>query len=176
MGWRAMAAGAFPLVYLALALPMPAKLTWELTYHLRIGITEAAARASQVIGWNVVRDGLELVVDNYRLAVKEACSGMNSLISLTAIGMIYIYIRRAPPWGYIGAMLVPVFGFAVLGNFTRVMVLIALTHFFGDEVAQSYLHETAGLVTFTIALLGVIGVDALVAPLVLRSAPREAAA
>ena len=175
MGWRALLKGGFPLFYLGLSLPMPAHLTWLATYHLRIGITEAAAQASQILGWSVARDGLELAVDNYRLAVKEACSGMNSLISLSAIGLVYVYIRRSPPWSYTAAMLAPILLFAIAGNFARVMVLIALTHFFGDAVAQSYLHETAGLVAFTIALLGVIGLDALIAPRVLRSSAGAAA-
>ncbi len=176
MGWRSLVKGSFPLVYLALALPTPAGLTWQLTYRLRIGVTEAATGLCQLLGWSVARDGLEIVVDNYRLAVKAACSGMNSLISLSAIGLIYVYIRRSPPWGYLAAMMPAIIGFAVLGNFVRVMVLISLTHFFGDAVAQSYLHETAGLVTFSIALLGVIGLDAVLAPRVLRHEAAGAAA
>ena len=57
----------------------------------------------------------------------------------------------------------------------RVLILIALTHYFGDAVAQSYLHETAGLVTFVVALLGVMAVDAVAAPLILKAKYRSAA-
>jgi exosortase/archaeosortase family protein len=107
--------------------------------------------------------------------VRDACSGMNSLVSLSAIGLVYIYLRRTPTWWYFAVMAIPIVALAIFGNFLRVLVLIALTHFFGDAVAQSYLHEGAGLVTFMGDLLGVIAIDAIVAPLVLKTA-REAAA
>ena len=38
-----------------------------------------------------------------------------------------------------------------------------LSHFFGDAVAQSYLHQSAGVLTFVVALLGVIAFDAVAA-------------
>ena len=164
LGSRSLAQGWFPLAYLLFALPVPYTVTWTLTSHLRLWVTEAAVATYQAFGFNIVRDGLNILVDQYELAVKEACSGMNSLISLSAIGLLYINIRRAPPWWYYAIMIAPIVALAVFGNFVRVLVLIALTHYFGDAVAQSYLHETAGLVTFLVALLSVIGFDAVAAP------------
>lgn len=174
VGIRGMAKGWFALAYLIFALPAPYTLTWMLTNHLRLGITQAAVAFYRALGFSIVRDGLDILVDQYVLAVREACSGMNSLVSLSAIGLVYIYIRRAPPAWYFLIMAVPLVCFAILGNFVRVLVLIALTHYFGDAIAQSYLHETAGLVTFLVALFGVIALDAAVAPLALSR--RQAAA
>jgi exosortase len=172
LGKASLVRGWFPLAYLIFALPMPYTLTWMLTSHLRLWITQAAVATFQLFGVAIVRDGLTILVDQYELAVAEACSGMNSLISLSAIGLVYIYIRRSPRWWYFALMALPIIGFAVIGNFVRVLVLVAMTHFFGDAVAQSFLHETAGVITFVVALLGVIGVDAMLAPFVLR-APAE---
>jgi exosortase len=171
LGSRAMAKGWFALAYLVFALPAPYTLTWLLTSHLRLWITAAAVATYQAMGFSIVRDGLNILVDQYELAVQEACSGMNSLISLSAIGLVYIQIRRAAPWWYFALMAFPIVGFAIFGNFVRVLALIALTHYFGDAVAQSYLHETAGLVTFSVALLGVMGIDAVAYPLLLGRAP-----
>jgi exosortase len=165
--------GWFPLAFLLFALPAPYMVTWALTSHLRLWVTEAAVVTWRLFGVSIVRDGLNILVDQYDLAVQEACSGMNSLISLSAIGLIYIHIRRSPPWWYYAVMALPIIGFAVFGNFVRVCVLIALTHFFGDAVAQSYLHETAGLVTFVTALLGVIGLDAVLGPALMRTEARR---
>ncbi len=169
VGWPGLRKGWFPLLYLVFALPAPYTLTWTLTSHLRLWITQAAVALFQTLGFSIVRDGLNIFVDQYELAVKEACSGMNSLISLSAIGLIYLHIRRAPPPWYIALFAVPIVGFAILGNFARVAILILLTRGFGDAVAQGFLHQTAGLATFAVALLGVMGLDAIAAPFLLSS-------
>lgn len=176
VGWRGLQAGWFPLAYLIFALPVPYTASWQLTSHLRLWITECAVGLFQHFNFSIAQDGLDILVDQYRLAVKEACSGMNSLVSLSAIGFVYLYIRRSPPWWYLASWTLPIIGFAVLGNFARVLILILLTHFFGDAVAQSFLHEGAGLAMFLVALMGVIGIDALVAGRVLKSPPSRALA
>jgi exosortase len=165
IGLDGLARGWFPLVYLIFALPPPYALSWFLTSHLRLLITEAAVALFQAFGFSIVRDGLNIMIDQYDLAVQNACSGMNSLFSLTAVGLVYIYLRRGSNWWYIAAMLPPIIMFAIFGNFVRVVVIVALTHYFGDAVAQGILHEGTGFLTFLVALAGVIAVDAFVAPL-----------
>ena len=174
VGKRGLKVGWFPLAYLLFALPVPYTASWQLTSHLRLWITECAVGFFQQMNFAIAQDGLDILIDQYRLAVKEACSGMNSLVSLSAIGFVYLYIRRSPPWWYLAAWAIPIVGFAILGNFTRVLILILLTHYFGDAVAQSFLHEGAGLAVFLVALVGVIGIDAIVAGRVLNFVPSRA--
>ena len=175
LGARSLARGWFPLAYLIFALPAPYTLTWLLTSHLRLWITQAAVATFQAFGFSIVRDGLNILVDQYELAVRDACSGMNSLVSLSAIGLVYIYLRRSPQWWYFAVMAIPIVVVAIFGNYLRVCVLVALTHYFGDAVAQSYLHEGAGIVTFVADLVGIIAIDAIAAPILIR-APRAASA
>ena len=160
--------GWFPLAYLVFALPAPYTLTWTLTSHLRLWLTEATVALFQRFDFSIVREGLNIFVDQYELAVEDACSGMNSLFSLSAIGLIYIYLRRSPPPFYLMIFALPIVALAILGNFVRIAILVLLTHFAGDAVAQGYLHQGAGLATFAVALFGVIGLDALAAPLLLN--------
>ena len=49
----------------------------------------------------------------------------------------------------------------MIGNIIRIITLILLTHFYGDEVAQGFLHETAGLFLFAVALVLVFLLDML---------------
>ena len=156
--------GGFALAYLLFALPLPYTVVWMLTAHLRLWVTEASVSIARLLGLSIVRDGLNILVDQYELAVQEACSGMNSLFSLSAVGFLYLQLRRSPPGWYILVMAGPIVAFALFGNLVRILCLIGLTHFFGDAVAQSFLHESAGLLTFATALLGVMGLDALLAP------------
>ncbi len=159
VGASGLARGWFPVAYLIFALPPPYTLSWFLTVHLRLLITEASVRIFQAMGFSIVRDGLNILIDQYNIAVQDACSGMNSLFSLTAVGLVYLYLRRGSKWWYLALMIVPIIVFAIAGNLARVMAVIALTHYFGDAVAQGYLHESAGFLAFLVALLGVVGVD-----------------
>ncbi len=168
VGARGLRAGGFPLAYLVFALPIPFFITHTLTTHLRLWITEAIVQLFQACGLTIVKDGLTLMVDQYQLSVEDACSGLNSLFSLSAIGVVYVYLRRAGQPLYYGLMLAPIVGFATLGNFVRIAMVVLITHVFGDAVAQSLLHETIGFVTFAVSLGGVIALDALVGPLLAR--------
>lgn len=174
VGRQGLRQGWFALVYIVLALPVPYTVSWELTSHLRLWVTEAAVAFYRALGFIVVRDGLNIQIDQYVLAVQEACSGMNSLFSLSAIGLMYLHLRRGPTWWYTGIMLIPIVLFAIIGNFARIVVLIALTHYFGDAVGQSFLHESAGVVTFLVALLGVAAVDAALAPILMAGRSKHA--
>jgi len=179
LGVRGLWAGGFPLAYLVFALPIPFFISHALTTHLRLAITQATVDLFQLFGVVIVRDGLTLMVDQYQLSVADACSGMNSLFSLSAIGLVYVYLRRPGRPLYYALMLAPIVGFAIFGNFVRIAIVVLLTHVFGDAVAQSLLHETIGFVTFAVSLGGVIALDALTGrwlarrrPTVLTAAPQ----
>jgi exosortase/archaeosortase family protein len=70
-------------------------------------------------------------------------------------------------------LIFPLVALAIFANFIRILVLIALTHAFGDAVAQGWLHETAGFATFAVAMLGVVGGETLVARVALQRPRRR---
>jgi exosortase/archaeosortase family protein len=57
------------------------------------------------------------------------------------------------------ALLVP--PIAILANLARVIILLLITHAWGDAVAQGLLHRGAGLMMFLVALAGLLASDAL---------------
>lgn len=163
VGARGLREAAFPLVYALLAVPPPGSLIASLTTGLRLANTTGAVDLLNGFGLPVAREGLVLFVDQYKIAVVEACSGINSIISLTAIGFFYVYARGRPMTPVIAAASwAVVLVMAIVGNFARVLTIILLTHFFGDGAAQGPLHEVSGFVTFAVALGGIVLVDYLV--------------
>jgi len=163
-GTRGLKAGGFPLVFLIFALPVPFFISHALTTHLRLSITQAVVKLFETFGFEIEKDGLTIMIDQYQLAVEDACSGMNSLFSLSAMGLVYLYLRRPGRPIYLTLMLGPIIGFAIFSNFVRIAVLVLITHLYGDAVAQSLLHETTGFIIFAVALSGIFLVDALAAP------------
>ena len=108
----------------------------------------------------------------YLLLVEDACSGMNSLVGLVAISLFYIYLLRNASWKYSIGLTVLVIPIALLANMIRIIVLVLLTYFFGDGVAQGFLHSVAGLFLFATALILVFAIDNLLARIFLRSKDR----
>lgn len=60
-----------------------------------------------------------------------------------------------------------------MANIIRIVTLVLLTYFFGDAVAQGFLHMAAGIFLFVTALLLVFAVDNLMSRLL---KPKGAAA
>jgi exosortase/archaeosortase family protein len=94
--------------------------------------------------------------------VKDACAGLNSLFSLTAISLFYIYLRHNASWRYALFLLLLVVPIAVFANIMRVIILVLITHYWGEAAAQGFLHNSAGMLMFVIALLGIFAIDSAV--------------
>ncbi|WP_372785094.1 exosortase V [Phenylobacterium sp.] len=158
----------FPLFYLGFAIPPPAWLIDRITAPLKQFVSEVAMRSLYGVGYPVSREGVTIYVSKYQLLMEDACSGMNSLVGLTAISLLYIYLLRGASVRYSLLMTAFVIPIAILGNILRVMILILLTYYFGDEVAQGFLHYTAGFLLFAIDLMLVFAVDSLLVRIVPR--------
>ncbi|MDO6413533.1 exosortase V [Sphingomonas sp. BIUV-7] len=170
IGTRAMRVLWFPILYFAFLFPPPDSLVAAITQPLKLGISREAVNLLSLFGMSVSRTGVIIQVDQYDILVAAACAGMNSIISLSAIGLFYIYIRHNANWRYSALLILAILPVAVLANFVRVLVLILITYFFGDAAAQGFLHGFAGMTMFTVALLGIFAIDTLASPLRTRLA------
>lgn len=159
VGWRVLLSNWFPLLYLAFIVPPPEWLMDEITAPLKLFVSFVTTGMLQFVGVPVFREGVTLMVAQYQLLVEDACSGMNSITGLIAISMFYIYLLRNASWRYSLLLFLFVIPIAVMANIVRVSVLVLLTYFFGDAVAQGFLHMAAGLLLFTTALMLVFLTD-----------------
>ena len=166
IGIRAMREIWFAIFYFAFVFPPPDSMVAAVTQPLKLGISSAAvALLGDVFGFPIARTGVIIQVDQYDILVAAACAGLNSIISLSAIGLFYIYIRHNANWRYAVLLMLAILPIAVLANFVRVLVLILITYYFGDAAGQGFLHGLAGMLMFTVALLGIFGLDTLASPL-----------
>lgn len=149
----------FPFFYLGFIVPPPDWFIDRITAPLKHFVSYAATEPLHALGVPLSREGVTIFVAQYQLLVEDACSGMNSLVGLTAISLLYIYLMRGASWVYSLALLAMVIPIAIVANILRIVILITLTYFFGDEVAQGFSHFAAGLVLFATALLLVFAID-----------------
>lgn len=163
---------AFPLFYLALAVPPPGWLIAGITAPLQTLVSNVAGQIALLIGYPVARQGVLLFVGPYQLLVEEACSGLNSLFGLSAVSLLYIFLMHRASWRYSLLLLAAVLPIAILVNVIRILALIAITFRFGDAAAQGFLHSTTGLALFAAALALIFALDRLLEPLVRRFSAR----
>lgn len=155
----------FPLLYLAFTLPLPESFITAVTQPLKIAISETAVSLLYALGYPIAGSGVTIQIAQYQLLVAAACAGLNSLISLTAIGLFYVYIRHNANWRYAALLMLAIVPAAIFANFLRVIILILLTYYAGDAVAQGFMHNFAGVTMFVIAVLAIFLVDSLASPL-----------
>lgn len=154
----------FPIVYLGFVIPLPGWFLDTITLPLKEFVSEIVTGGLAAVGYPVGRMGVTLYIGSYQLLVEDACSGLNSLISLTAIGLFYVYLIRGSNPLYSLLLLAMVIPIAIAANCVRVSALVLITYHFGNAMAQGYLHNFAGMVTFVSALLFIFALDWLLTP------------
>lgn len=164
----------FPVIYMAFVVPIPGWVLTLVTAPMKEYVSLSATWLLGKAGYPIVREGVTLYVAQYQLLVEDACAGLNSLISLTAISLFYIYILHNASWRYALFLMLWIIPVALLANLVRVVILVLITYHMGNAAAQGFLHSTAGLVMFATALIGIFMVDGLMTP-VRRLLTRKAA-
>ncbi len=160
LGLRSLLANAFPFIYLGFLVPIPGWVIDQITSPLRMFVSVVSTSMLSWFGYPVDRYGIVITIAQYRLLVEDACSGMNSLIGLVAVMLFYIYVIHRASLRYALALTAAIIPIAVFVNIIRVLVLVLLTYYAGDAVAQGFLHVTTGLVLFAAALGLTILLDA----------------
>ena len=160
-GLAAQRALRFPLFFFLLALPYPAYWISSLTRPIKLFVSQATEFVLYNLDFPVGRDGVILALGPYRMLVADACSGLNSLVFLMALGLLYMHFTGHRPrwhWLLLAILLIPL---AIMANGVRVLMLALITYYLGDAAGQSFLHDAAGLVLYVSGFFGLLLVDSL---------------
>jgi exosortase len=164
IGWSGMRRLWFPLFYLAFIFPPPETIVAAVTLPMKMELSKAAIWFLGLFNYPIGGEGVQIFIGQYELLVAAACAGLNSIISLTAISLFYIYMRHQADWRYAGLLILFIIPVALIANFARVLTLILLTYHFGEAAAQGFLHNFAGLFMFGVALLVMYLIDETLRP------------
>ena len=163
-GTRALRAAWFPWLYLLFMVPLPATLVDAMTGPLKHMVSVLVVEGLHLVGYPIARSGVMITVGPYQLLVADACSGLNSMFSLAALGTLFIHVvaarRKVAHVALLVASIVPI---AFAANVVRVVVLVLVTYHLGDAAGQGFLHGAAGMVLMLVALAIFFGLDLLLA-------------
>ena len=160
-GARALRAVAFPLLFLAFMVPLPGVLVDGLTGALKEGVSFTVAEILYGAGLPVARSGVLLTLGQYQLLMADACSGLHSMFSLSALGLLFLHLTGRTGVPHNAIMLAAILPVAFAANVARVLALALVTYYLGDRAAQGFLHDLAGLLLFVVALVLLFALDAL---------------
>lgn len=151
----------FMLLFIVYLVPLPGIFIDAITGPLKQHISSIAEQILYAAGYPIARSGVVLTVGQYQLLVADACSGINSMFSLSAIGLLYLYLMQRKSWIHNGIILASLLPIAFCANIIRVMFLVLVTYHFGDSAGQGFLHGFSGMVLFFFALISVLTLDAI---------------
>ena len=149
----------FPLLYLAFTLPPPDTVVAVVTQPIKIAISSSAVSLLHALGYPIASAGVTIQIAQYELLVAAACAGLNSIVSLAAICLFYVYLRHRNDVRSFVVVVMAIIPVAIFSNFVRVLVLILVTYYFGEAAAQGFIHDFAGLLMFAVALFTIFAVD-----------------
>ena len=151
----------FPLFFLLFMVPLPGILVGIITGPLKQDITGITVALLHWAGYPIGRSGVTITIGMYQLLVADACSGIRSIFSLSAMGLLYLYFMQYRSWSRNGLLIASFLPIAFVANLLRVIILVLITYHFGDEVGQGFIHKFAGALLFIVSLLFMVAFDAL---------------
>lgn len=158
-GGAALKAQWFALFFMLFMIPLPSSVVDLVTLPMKMAVSYVAEHVLYWVGYPIARTGVILQIGQYMLLVADACAGLHTLLTLEALGLLYLNIvRRDSTFRNIGLalLIVPI---SFTANVIRVMTLSLITYHFGDEAGQGFLHGFAGMVLFMSALILIISFD-----------------
>lgn len=159
LGPKALKAQWFALFFMLFMVPLPSAIVDVVTMPMKMAVSYAAEHVLFWVGYPIGRNGVILQIGQYMLLVADACAGLHTLLTLEALGLLYLNIvRRDSAIRNVGLALL-IIPISFTANVIRVMALSLITYHFGDEAGQGFLHGFAGMVLFLSALLLIIGFD-----------------
>lgn len=146
---------AFPLAYLAFAVPLP----FVDGLAVRLGTVTAggATVLVRLLGVAAVNEGGRVTLPSCSLVVGAPCSGVRSLVALLALAAVWAYGVRGNRAARIA--LLAAAPLAALSNLLRITSLLWVAERWGVDTALTYYHDFSGPIFFALALAGLLGLS-----------------
>lgn len=151
----------FPLFFMIFMIPLPGAIIDSITMPMKISVSYVAEFVLYGIGFPIARSGVILQIGQYQLLVADACAGLHTLMSLEALGLLYLNIVRSDSLFRNLTLAILIVPISFTANVIRVMTLTLITYYFGDAAGQGFMHGFAGMLLFVVALMLIIWVDSL---------------
>lgn len=154
-GWRVLRRVWFPIAFLAFAAPTFPVFINQVSFRLKTLAAFGSVQLAQGMGVAVSRQGMDLRFPSGVMTIEGACSGLNSLIALMAMGALFAHLGTGAPWRRVLLFLlaVPV---ALAANIVRLTGLCVYAALADTTRATGLFHDIGGFVLYGFALLALL--------------------
>ena len=152
-GWPLVRVFAFPLAFLIFSVPPPGWILDGLTVPLKSWVSDVVANLLYALGYPIAQNGVIIMIGPYELMVKDACSGMNSIFALSAIGIFYVYEFVPKGWIRKVVLILSIIPITVMANLFRVLALVLGSYYLGVDNIEGLFHDLTGIALFVFALV-----------------------
>jgi exosortase len=150
-GGRLLRAALPAWVLLWLVVPPPFELDRQLILWLQSLVAGWASGVLDLLGVYHVMAGNVVETGGRRLMVEEACSGVNSLFSVLAYTLFFVFLFRRPRV-HAGLLLAAAVAWVLVANVARVVGVAYFTTRWGFDLTQEARHQAFGALLFVLAL------------------------
>jgi exosortase len=154
-GVRSVVRWWLPFSLLALSVPLPAMVVGSIALPLQFRATEMGAALLEMRNVPVFMAGNVLHLPGQDLFVTEACSGLRSLASLLALGVLIGGLWLRYPISRLTLVLVTI-PLAMVLNGVRVFLTGFLVYYVDPSLGEGFMHMTEGWIIFVVAF-GILG-------------------
>jgi exosortase len=155
-GWKGVRFFAFPILFLAIAMPLPTFIYGPVVNGLQHKVASANVEILNILGIPAERVGSVIQLPNGTVGVDEACSGIRSLQSTIMATLFIGYLMLKSRFLQVALLTCGIL-LAVFGNLVRSLYL-SLTANAKGVAAIAQVHDTAG---WSILLFTAVGVGLL---------------
>lgn len=151
-GWRILE-WAWPAIgFLAFMIPLPWRVENALGPPLQFIATMVSTYVLQTLGFLAFAEGYVIQVNEAKIGVVEACSGLSMLITFIALSTAAALVVKRPLLDrlVLVASSIPV---ALLANIFRIVLTGTLHETIGGHAATTFYHDLAGWLMMPLALL-----------------------
>lgn len=152
-GWALARVFAFPLAFLIFSVPPPGWILDAFTVPLKAWVSDVVTNLLYALGYPIAQNGVMIMIGSYELMVKDACSGMNSIFALSAIGVFYVYEFVRDSWIRRTILILSILPITVMANLFRVLVLVLGSYYLGVDNVEGLFHDMTGIALFVFALV-----------------------
>ena len=151
-GWAAWRWAWPAVLYLVFMLPLPYRLSTALSVPLQSLATALSTFIMQTIGLPALAEGNVIVLNEARLNVIEACSGLRMLVVFVALSAAMALVTRRPFLDKL-ILLASSLPIAVLSNVLRITATGILYETTNSETANVFFHDLGGWLMMPLGLL-----------------------
>ncbi len=147
LGWPAFKKILVPLLILAFMVPLPNFLFNNLSAELQLISSKIGVAVIRLFDISVHLEGNVIDLGTMKLQVVEACSGLRYLFPLMTLGFIAAYFFQGAFWKRVLIFLssIPI---TILMNSFRIGVIGVTVEYWGQEMAEGFLHDFEGWIVF----------------------------